>query len=491
MDDVPDVVSNSWGLVPYTHGYPPCDPLFNNVIDNLEIAGPVVVFAAGNEGAGGIRIPADRITSPVNTFAVGALNQDGTSIASFSSLGPSRCDNTTAKPEITAVGSDVLSSIPGGNYSRLSGTSMACPHVAGAVLLLRQINPAATAEEIKYALYQTAVDLGPSGDDNTFGMGRIDVVAAANALGADFGTIEGYVRKAGANLPIEGARVALDDTGYYGTTDTEGYYRIVAVAETTYDIIASAFGYKEKTQKVRLPKDTTVGVDFYLEVTEDGTLQGTVVDDSNGDPLENVAISFRNAPVDAVATDANGFYQTALPGDYAYDITAQKDDYDSEYADDIYVPEGGVVTQDFKLEPDPDRCLFLTAARDTAVEPDLQEYRKTRELISEKRPFGKKVLHLYREHTAEIAAILLRNPALRDAVRSMISIIAPTVQSIRKGVNLDQPVLSSEDEAAIYAILDDLEPWASPGLKTAIKAVRNDIKMLKDMKIGQVRSLLQ
>jgi hypothetical protein len=150
-----------------------------------------------------------------------------------------------------------------------------------------------------------------------------------------------------------------------------------------------------------------------------------------------------------------------------------------------------VVTQDFRLEADRDRCLFLTAARDTAVEPDLQEYRKTRELISEKRPFGKKVLHLYREHTAEIAAILLGKPALRDAVRSMISRMAPTVQSIRKGKNLDQPVLSSEDEAAIYAILDDLKPWASPRLKTALEAVRNDIEMLKDMKIGQVRSLLQ
>lgn len=101
------------------------------------------------------------------------------------------------------------------------------------------------------------------------------------------------------------------------------------------------------------------------------------------------------------------------------------------------------------------------------------------------------MLYLYREHTAEIAAILLRNPALRDEVRSMISRMAPIVQSIRKGENLDQPALSSEDEAAIYDLLDDLEPWASPGLKAAVKAVRNDTKMLKGMKIGQVRSLLR
>ncbi len=489
MDDVPDVVSNSWGLVPYNHGYPPCDPLFNAVIDNLEAAGPVAVFAAGNEGSGGIRIPADRITTPVNTFAVGALNQDGSSIASFSSRGPSKCDNSTVKPEVTAVGSNVRSSIPGGTYGTMSGTSMACPHVAGAVLLLRQIKPEATAEEIKYALYQTAVDLGPSGEDNTFGMGKIDLVAAADALGVEFGTIEGWVKDFDTNEPIEGVRVRLEGTGFYGISDNTGYYSIIALAQTTYDIIASAFGYKEQTQTVYLPNDPTLTVNFELEATVDGTLKGTVVDESNGEPLDNVTISFRNAPIDAIETNENGFYQIMLPGDYAYDIKAQKDDYDSEYAYGIYVPEGGVATQDFELEPD--RCFFVTAARDTAVEPDLNEYRKVRKLISERRPFGKKVLHLYREHTAEIAAILLRDPALRLEVRSMISRLAPMVQSIGQGKNLKRPILSNADEAAIHALLDEMELRASPRLKTTIKAVRNDIKMLKRMNIGQVRSLLR
>jgi hypothetical protein len=73
----------------------------------------------------------------------------------------------------------------------------------------------------------------------------------------------------------------------------------------------------------------------------------------------------------------------------------------------------------------------------------------------------------------------------------MISRMAPIVQSIRKGENLDQPALSSEDEAAIYDLLDDLEPWASPRLKIAFKAVRNDIRMIRGMKIGQVRFLLR
>ncbi|KON30917.1 hypothetical protein AC480_00085 [miscellaneous Crenarchaeota group archaeon SMTZ1-55] len=488
IDDVPDVVSNSWGLIPYTHGYPDCDPLFNAVIDNLELAGPVVVFAAGNEGSGGLRIPADRITTPVNTFAVGALNQDGTSIASFSSRGPSGCDNRTLKPEITAVGNNVRSCVPGGGYSTMSGTSMACPHVAGAVLLLRQVKSEATVEEIKYALYLTAVDLGHSGEDNTFGMGRIDVVEAKNALRNGFGTIEGYVNEAGTGAPIEGAVVRLDGTSIYGVTDETGYYSILAPAGTTYQVVASAFGYKRGTESVDLPVDPPVTANFWLEAAEDGTLQGTVTD-SDGVPLDDVTISFLNAPLPSIETDDDGFYQIMLPGDYAYDIKAEKPRYDSEYAYYIFIPEEGVVMQDFELERG--LCFLNAAARGTAVEADLDAYRKARKLLSEGSPLGTEVLHLYQEHTAQIAAILLHNPALRVELRSMISRFAPIVRLIAQGEDPDRPVLSDEDEATIHALLDEIELVASPRLKAAIKSVRTDIRTLKGMTIGQVRSSLR
>ena len=72
---------------------------------------------------------------------MGALNQDGQTIASFSAIGPSPCDQKTIKPEVVAPGVQVESSLPGGLYSKQDGTSMACPHVAGAIALLRQVNP--------------------------------------------------------------------------------------------------------------------------------------------------------------------------------------------------------------------------------------------------------------------------------------------------------------------------------------------------------------
>ncbi len=187
VTDVPDVCSNSWGIPRAFR--PECDQTFWQAIDNLEAATVVVVFAAGNEGstAQSLRTPSDRNTSPTNTFSVGSLNTDGQTISSFSSRGPSGCPGTDAqriKPEVVARGSSVRSCLPNNRYGLLSGTSMATPHVAGAVALLRQVSPNATVEQIKLALMETAVDLGNVGEDNVYGHGRIDVYAAAQRLRA-------------------------------------------------------------------------------------------------------------------------------------------------------------------------------------------------------------------------------------------------------------------------------------------------------------------
>ncbi|MFQ6104523.1 MAG: S8 family serine peptidase [Candidatus Glassbacteria bacterium] len=196
VDDVPDVSSNSWGISPIYHDTylpdGPCDQMFWNVIDACEAAGVVVVFAAGNEGTSqpyAIRNPANRGVDPYNSFCVGAIdgsNYGNDPIASFSSRGPvpDECGSYTTKPEVCAPGVDVRSSYPGGGYYYMSGTSMACPHVAGAVAVLRQADPNATSEQIKYALMATAQDLGSSGEDNGYGWGLIDLNAALDTLGA-------------------------------------------------------------------------------------------------------------------------------------------------------------------------------------------------------------------------------------------------------------------------------------------------------------------
>jgi len=175
-DDMPDVINNSWGIP--TGFYGPCNVTFWDVIDNLEALGIICLFAAGNEGPdeSTIRTPGDRITTQFNSFAVGAVNGDNLEVASFSSRGPSGCDGQTIKPEITAPGVHVRSCNDNGGYVTMSGTSMATPYVAGAAVILRQFNPEASVEQVKSALMQGAVDLGDSGEDNSYGNGLLNII---------------------------------------------------------------------------------------------------------------------------------------------------------------------------------------------------------------------------------------------------------------------------------------------------------------------------
>jgi subtilisin family serine protease len=180
--DVAHVCSNSWGLAD-VHGYPDCDPLFWSYLDACEAAGIVMIFSAGNEGFSGLRRPADRATDDYRTFAVAAVDGNVPSwpIASFSSRGPTFCTpggGAAIKPDISAPGVNVISSVPGGGYSSSSGTSMASPHVNGVVALMVQANPGLAVEEIKQIIFDTAFDLGAPREDNDYGWGMVDAFEA-------------------------------------------------------------------------------------------------------------------------------------------------------------------------------------------------------------------------------------------------------------------------------------------------------------------------
>ncbi len=188
-DDVPDIVQNSWGIDARFGGtYQDCDYRWEAVIQNCEAAGVVVTFSAGNEGpaAQTLRSPANIANTPTENFSVGAVDAESYSfpypIASFSSRGPSDCDGVSIKPEVSAPGVNVYSSYPGGGYAYMSGTSMAGPHVAGVVALMRQANPNADVQTIKSILMSTARDEGTVGEDNNYGWGVIDAYQAVLAV---------------------------------------------------------------------------------------------------------------------------------------------------------------------------------------------------------------------------------------------------------------------------------------------------------------------
>lgn len=187
-DDVPRVINNSWG---YDYSlaiqFGACEMAEAEILVAIEAAGICSPFSAGNEGPGASTtgFPAMRAFNEVNPMSVGALTATNT-IASFSSRGPTPCISEEGplqiKPEVSAPGVNIRSCVGTGSYAFLQGTSMACPHVSGALLLLAEAFPMASAYELKYALYETAFDLGDAGEDNVYGRGLIDVLAAYNYL---------------------------------------------------------------------------------------------------------------------------------------------------------------------------------------------------------------------------------------------------------------------------------------------------------------------
>ena len=185
----PHVINNSWGCPPSEGCNTSNFDLMNTVVENLRAAGIVVVVSAGNSGSS-----CSSVSTPGaifgGAFSVGAT-AIGDTIAGFSSRGPVLVDGSNRmKPNVTAPGVSVRSARGTNSYGSLSGTSMAGPHVAGAVGLLISAHPpiAGQVEAIESYLEETAefIGIGDCGGDevfnNTFGHGRINVNHAVQAV---------------------------------------------------------------------------------------------------------------------------------------------------------------------------------------------------------------------------------------------------------------------------------------------------------------------
>lgn len=175
--DAPHVVNNSWSW--NTGG---CDTRFQADVQALTAAGIVQVFAAGNF--------APINPSPANypeSFSVGATT-NADQIYPPSSRGPTSCGGANRVfPDVVAPGVSITTTdlYEGGlfsGYTNQSGTSLAAPHASGAMALLLSAFPTLTVDAQRQALQFTAIDLGAPGADNTFGAGRIDVLAAYIAI---------------------------------------------------------------------------------------------------------------------------------------------------------------------------------------------------------------------------------------------------------------------------------------------------------------------
>jgi subtilisin family serine protease len=318
----PHIVNNSWGA-------PGGDTTMVDMVRAWRAAGIVPVFSSGNEGpeCGTVGSPGDYPES----YTVGATDRDDV-IAAFSSRGASLAGGP--KPEVSAPGVDVLSAMPGNEYLELSGTSMAAPHVAGALALALSAAPELRHDvaAVTDALNRTAVDrvdLACGGDadgdpNNVYGEGRIDAAAAVDHV-ASGGRISGRITVSGTGAPLPGARVRAlgGEIDHTSITRPDGSFTLLA-APGTYRVAVEAFAYTTATRDgVTVTRDGTTTVDLDLAAAPQHTVRGTVTGDESGAALGGVAVQALGTPVPLATTDADGRWSLRLPAG-TYDLRASR-----------------------------------------------------------------------------------------------------------------------------------------------------------------------
>lgn len=337
----PHVVNNSWGS-PMEGDI---NDFFADEIAAWEAAGIFGVWAAGNAGEFGCR-SASSPGGNTEAFSVGATTGTG-EIAVFSSRGPG--EDGLVKPIIAAPGQDVRSSVPGGGYEFYSGTSMAAPHVTGAVALLWSAVPSLIGDipATWDLLNASAVDHpddecgGTPENNNVYGEGDLDALALIQAAGAEErGHLAGTVTDTDGE-PVDGATITVGDRST--ATDPTGAYDLLLPAGT-YDLTVEAFGFLPyEASGLEVSDDATTVHDVVLERAPTTTVRGTITDGSgHGWPL-GAQISVEDAPPS---------------------FTAWSDPFTGQYA--LQVPTGAT----HRLTIDPDLDGYQTVRRSVAVGTD-------------------------------------------------------------------------------------------------------------------------
>lgn len=299
----PDVINGSWGS-------PSTFTFFVDEIDLLRQAGIVPIFSAGNDGPFGhsVGIPA----SYTNTVAVGAVDGEE-ELAWFSSRGPSSL-SPDFKPDVVAPGVKILSTVPNEGYGRANGTSMAAPHVAGVVALLRAANPALSVNAIEATLRQTARPLDGLTPNMTSGWGLVDAYAAVTEQ-MPVGRIEGQLLRQGS--PVAGETVTLTtSTGQQlpFDSDKDGHFTI-AVAPGTYRLTAHPFGFQSHTTNpIAIAAGETVFLSLELVREAGATIQGQLL--LNGQPAAGSVDLLTHQQT--FQTDGMGRFEFYLPAGDAH-----------------------------------------------------------------------------------------------------------------------------------------------------------------------------
>ncbi|WP_439330844.1 S8 family serine peptidase [Neobacillus piezotolerans] len=281
----PDVVNNSWG------GGPGLDEWFRPTVQSWRAAQIFPEFSAGNVRTGNPGGPGS-VANPANypeSFATGATDINN-KVASFSLRGPSPYQEI--KPEVSAPGVNVRSSVPGGGYEGgWNGTSMAGPHTTALAALLLQVNSSLTVDQLEHIIQTTAIPLTdaeyPTSPNNGYGSGLINAADAVGSILSGLGSVSGRVATAGDDFEppvLEHTPVTMAYTGLdipftasvsdnVGVVTVEAYARIKGNTHWTYIPMSRTSGdYKAGVYEGSIPYFLvhTAGTEYYIRVNDYG-----------------------------------------------------------------------------------------------------------------------------------------------------------------------------------------------------------------------------
>ncbi|WP_242002104.1 S8 family serine peptidase [Kribbella steppae] len=319
----PNIINNSWGSQ-----LPSNDPFMEDITNAWKDSGIFGAWANGNSGALGCQSSGSP-GSLTSNYSVGAYDINN-NVASFSGRGVGQ--NATIKPNISAPGVNVRSSLPGSTYGSFNGTSMATPHLAGTVALLWSAAPALKGDidATRALLNGTAIDKadaqcgGTTENNNVYGQGRLDALALLNAAPiGDTGTLAGTVTAATGGTPLAGASVTVKTAGQPDrvlTTSSTGAFSSVLPAGS-YDLTVASFGYQTQTDTAVITTGATTTKNYALASAPQVNVGGTITDGSgHGWPLyAKVSVEGPGGVFD-YTTPSNGRYSLKVPSGAAYSL---------------------------------------------------------------------------------------------------------------------------------------------------------------------------
>ena len=235
----------------------PTSSAVQSAANYLKGKGGLLFVSAGNYNR-------DEGFTPTDTMIAVSATDSYDNRASFSSYG--------AFVSLSAPGAGIYTTVMGGGYGAVNGTSFASPVAAAVAALVMSANPSLSADQVKNILFTTAVDLGTAGRDIYFGYGRVNAAAAvaaaksmpapdttaptvaiANPVGGS--TVSGLVSigvnaadnvgVARVDLKVNGTVVASDIAGPYAfswdsSSVANGMHNLVAIAYDAAGNVASS-----------------------------------------------------------------------------------------------------------------------------------------------------------------------------------------------------------------------------------------------------------